>query len=225
MGYEQEARDRGWRNCYMVMRHGESFANLRGIIASSIEADTQHEAGLTERGKRQVQAAAETSGLGADVLLICSDFIRARQSADILAGVLGCGTTTIDPRLRERHFGKFDGTGVENYARVWAADSRGELTASVESVESVRSRVLSLLAEIEALHSGRAVILVAHGDTLQILETVFAGIPPREHRSLQPLLNAELRQLNSCRSFRHQSNSEGRLRPQDDPDEQIRQEH
>ncbi|MDQ0736420.1 histidine phosphatase family protein [Arthrobacter agilis] len=195
MGYERGAGDVAWRNCYVAMRHGESFANVRGIIASSIEADAEHTAGLTERGRRQVLAAAESSGLGADALLVCSDFVRARQSADILAGVLGSGAPTIDPRLRERHFGGFDGTGVENYARVWAADLRGEPTPGVESVERVRARVRDLLTEIEALHAGQVVVLVAHGDTLQILETIFAGIPPTEHRSLEPLLNAEIRRL------------------------------
>jgi hypothetical protein len=41
------------------------------------------------------------------------------------------------------------------------------------------------------------VILVAHGDVLQILQTAFEGVDPREHRSLPHLPNAELRWLNA----------------------------
>lgn len=188
-----------WRNRYLGMRHGESVANVRGIIASRIETDSAVGAGLTDRGRRQVSAAALRSGLGVDVLLMCSDFVRARQSADIVAEVLRCGAPVADTRLQERNFGVFDSGSAENYSRVWNADARRELTPGVESVESVCSRVMDLLGEIEVKHCDRTVLLVAHGDTLQILQTVFAGIPAAEHRSLRPLLNAEIREFDpSC---------------------------
>ena len=45
-------------------------------------------------------------------------------------------------------------------------------------------------------HEGRwLVLLVAHGDVLQILQSGFAGRDPREHRSLAHLPTATLRAL------------------------------
>lgn len=190
-------RSEGWNNLYFALRHGESVANVRGVIASSVESDKEESAGLTPVGRRQIQSTVESSGLDRNVLLICSDFIRAYQSADIAAGVLGCGAPMVEPRLRERYFGDFEGTGSKNYARVWSADARGQATHNVESPEVVRSRALSVVREIDAAYAGRTVVLVAHGDTLQILQTAFMGIPAADHRSLRPLSNAELRQLNT----------------------------
>jgi broad specificity phosphatase PhoE len=39
------------------------------------------------------------------------------------------------------------------------------------------------------------VVLVSHGDVLQILQTAFEGLDPSKHRSIPHLPTAELRQL------------------------------
>ena len=189
-------RRTGWRNQYVGMRHGESTANVRGVIASSIEADTAELAGLTENGRKQIREAVEGSPLGRDTLVICSDFIRAHQSAGIAARILQCSPPIVDARLRERNFGRLDTASAENYAQVWAADARGEAVPGVESTESVRRRALALVDEVEARCSGRTVLLAAHGDTLQILQTAFEGLSASDHRTLPPLRNAEIRIFN-----------------------------
>ncbi|WP_144935296.1 histidine phosphatase family protein [Rothia kristinae] len=56
-------------------------------------------------------------------------------------------------------------------------------------------RTRSLVRELAQRHPGADVVLVAHGDVLQITQAWTAGRPPAEHRSLPHLGNAELRRL------------------------------
>ena len=60
---------------------------------------------------------------------------------------------------------------------------------------SVLGRTSALVAELEVEHTGRDILLVAHGDPLQILQTGFLKVNPAEHRGLAPLGTAELREL------------------------------
>ena len=55
----------GLRNTYRVMRHGQSKANVSGVIVSSIETDRRGDFGLSELGREQVLAAARGCGLPA----------------------------------------------------------------------------------------------------------------------------------------------------------------
>mmetsp|Transcript_101209 Transcript_101209/g.326136 ORF Transcript_101209/g.326136 Transcript_101209/m.326136 type:complete len:81 (-) Transcript_101209:64-306(-) len=62
----------------------------------------------------------------------------------------------------------------------------------------LRSRaVLSLPRACEAAQDGPSaiVVLVSHGDALQLLQTAFQGSPAGVHRSLPHLNPAELREL------------------------------
>ena len=66
---------------------------------------------------------------------------------------------------------------------------------NVESVMSVIDRTTSLIEELEQKHDNCIIILVAHGDVLQILQTAFLDISPREHRKLPHLKQAEIRRM------------------------------
>jgi broad specificity phosphatase PhoE len=67
---------------------------------------------------------------------------------------------------------------------------------NVVSVAHVAHRVSAMIVDLEAQHSQRLnVILVSHGDTLQILQSCFAGVSPAQHRSLPHLHNCEVREL------------------------------
>ena len=65
----------------------------------------------------------------------------------------------------------------------------------VESVTQVLDRGLACIRETETAHSGRTILLVSHGDILQILMTAFQGWPPHRHRELPHLDTAEIRKL------------------------------
>jgi broad specificity phosphatase PhoE len=184
-------------NRFSVMRHGQSKANARGIIVSRIENDRRGDFGLTELGRQQVLAAAQRCGLPEGTVICSSDFSRARQTAEIVRAHLGVPRVVIAEALRERCFGDWEGTPTANYARVWAADeaSAGRADGNVEPAAAVLDRTTGFIMELEDRYSGRDILLVSHGDTLQILQAGFLRIDPSRHRSLPDLATAEIRRL------------------------------
>jgi broad specificity phosphatase PhoE len=184
-------------NRLSVMRHGQSNANVAGLIVSRIEHDRRGEYGLSELGRKQALAAALDCGLPGDTVICSSDFSRARQTAQIVAAHLGAVEVAIAQALRERCFGNWEGSPTENYERVWAADETDPDHAddNVEPVASVLDRTSALVVELERRYSGRDILLVSHGDPLQILQAGFLRIDPSRHRSLPALATAEIRPL------------------------------
>ena len=184
-------------NAFYVMRHGQSKANEQGIIVSRLATDQGRDYGLSELGQQQARDAASRSGLGSGTLIYSSDFALARQTAEIVRAELKAPAVTIAPALRERCFGDWEGTSAGNYAAVWAADELdpGHHDHNVEPVTAVLARAVALVAGLDDEHAGRDILLVSHGDTLQILQAGLAGIDPARHRSLPHLRTAEIRQL------------------------------
>jgi len=215
-------------NRYHAMRHGQSKANVAGVIVSGIENDRRGDWGLSELGREQVLAAARGCGLPPDTLICSSDFARARQTAEIVRERLGAPPVVVAAALRERCFGDLEGSATANYARVWAADEAsadGEAAATrstgtpsgsgdaggrnaaggdagggnadhgVEPATAVLDRATALVADLERRYAGRDILLVSHGDTLQILQAGFLRMDPAAHRRLPPLRVAEIRTL------------------------------
>ena len=183
-------------NRFRVMRHGQSKANEAGVIVATIESDRRGDYGLSELGLRQARAAADACGLPADTVICSSDFSRARQTAEIVRARLGAADVIVTEALRERCFGDLEGATVASYARVWAADAAGGGPVDgVEPAAAVLDRVTALVAELERQYSGRDILLVSHGDTLQILQAGFLRLDPSLHRRLPPLGTAEIREL------------------------------
>ena len=197
---------------YFALRHGQSLANVAGIIMSNpAQACTNY--GLSDTGKEQATAAAqdvrqvfEKNDYDALVLLT-SDLRRAKETAMIVGeknSILPIHQkqVIIETRLRERWFGEWDGTSDDNYHKVWkddALDASHEIKG-VESVKDVMDRTTKCILEWDELlaseYSNRClVILAAHGDVLQILQTAFEKMDGRLHRTLPHLETAQLRQL------------------------------
>jgi broad specificity phosphatase PhoE len=183
-------------NRYHVMRHGQSKANEAGVIVSRIETDRSGDWGLSDLGRRQALSAAEQCDLPADTVICSSDFSRAEQTAEVMRTHLDGPAVTISEALRERCFGDLEGATVASYARVWATDAAGGGPVDgVEPAAAVLDRVTALAAELERQYSGRDILLVSHGDTLQILQAGFLLMDPAAHRRLPPLAVAEIRAL------------------------------
>ncbi|MGP9538409.1 histidine phosphatase family protein [Brachybacterium sp. AOP43-C2-M15] len=186
-----------------VLRHGESTANVEGLIVSAPGPRALTEVGLTARGREQARESARRAvaqGLGPGSIVISSDFARALETAEEFADELGAAAPRRDPRLRERFFGRHDEGPASAYEQVWAIDrGRGTLTGGVEPVVDVAARVLEVLREADEFARTAPVVLVAHGDVLQIALAIGAGADPHDHRDVPHLGNAELRPLGAGR--------------------------
>lgn len=150
---------------------------------------------------------------------IYSDFTRARETATLFANTLlnskiplyhpphqlqkDLPGFQLDIRLRERYFGDWNGKSDSHYQDVWDHDCHdaNHQEYNCESVNSVVSRTTDLIIDIEQElqkdhpQTSFQVILVAHGDVLQILQTAFLKVDGRVHRSLDHLETATVRQL------------------------------
>lgn len=185
-------------NRYYVMRHGHSQANAQGIIVSQPHNGLQ-EFGLTGHGVDQVRSRLrEARYLAAETQIISSDFRRARESAAIAHDLLDCRLPVkFDPRLRERSFGAFELTSERNYQRVWREDAVDPESRyqECESASEVMCRMTAFILECEVEYEKVTILIVSHGDALQILQTAFLRQNAATHRALPPLETAEIRRL------------------------------
>ncbi len=178
------------------------MANLRRIIVSHPDNGLT-EFGLSEQGIVQVeQSLASRGDLGPETLIVSSDFRRALDSAEIAQRALCCETPlATETRLRERFFGHLELTPDSAYHRVWEEDARDPDSdrGGMESANQVTARVTSLIAELERQYSGRTILLVSHGDALQLLQTAFLKQNAARHRALEHMHTAEIRLLKLAR--------------------------
>jgi glucosyl-3-phosphoglycerate phosphatase len=184
-------------NNYNGMRHGQSMANVENVIVSCIDNDHRGNYGLTDLGRQQALMAATGSALSSDTVICCSGFARAVQTAQTVSTALGAADAMVSEALRERCFGDWEGMACENYVTVWAADkaSPDHSESHVESASAVLARATAFIIALERRYSGRDILLVSHGDTLQILQAGFQRLDPSLHRRLPPLNTAEIREL------------------------------
>lgn len=187
-----------FRNRYYAMRHGQSQANLEGVIVSDPTVGTAGY-GLTGTGMRQARESANAFHVSvASLRIYSSDFLRARQTAGLVHDILQPpSAVTLTPLLRERFFGDLNGRTDAAYADVWARDAidPDHHDWNVESVTAVVTRVGKLLQDLESKYQEQDILLVAHGDVLQMLQAAFEGRPLSQHRQLPHLGVAEIRRL------------------------------
>lgn len=190
------------RNTYYALRHGTSEANERGVVVShpenGIPAWGLSLAGAAACRERFVRGRTPFPALEpATTVVLSSDFRRAVETAAILCAQIGLAPFALDIALRERHFGRLELGPVSGYDEVWERDAGGpdHGHAGAESTEWVARRMAGVVERQERRHAGRTIVLVSHGDPLQILETVLLGLPSHRHRERPHLANAELRRL------------------------------
>ena len=158
---------RGLKNSYFMIRHGESTANVAGIVSSDPDVATVTH-GLTEVGRTQVaEAAAEWHKqlpVHQPIIILSSDFLRAKETAEVVketllkhrlrVGLASSDTfnsVVLEPRLRERSFGRHEGQANTTYDLVWQSDalSADHEEAGVESVNNVVRRATQLIVDTE----------------------------------------------------------------------------
>ncbi|KAK6253971.1 hypothetical protein QUC31_015691 [Theobroma cacao] len=178
------------RNRYWVLRHGKSIPNEKGVVVSSLENGTRSEYGLASEGVEQAQLAGklflkelkEKTIPLSNVRICYSPFARTSHTAEVVASVLnipfeGPQCKVIED-LRERYFGpSFELLSHDKYSEIWAMDEKDPFTRPEggESVDDVASRLASAMATMESEYQGCVILVVSHGDPLQILQTILSA--------------------------------------------------
>jgi broad specificity phosphatase PhoE len=172
-------------------RHGETPWNLEGRWQGHTDV------ALSDRGREQAAAlGARLAGLGI-AHVRASDLSRARETAAIVAAALGIADVVIDPDLRERAFGVFEGLTREECAtrhpEVWADYERDRriYPPGAEAHESVLAR---MNAAVRAAHGAAApedaVLMVSHGGAVRLMLSAATGrpLPPMPNGSVYRVL-------------------------------------
>jgi broad specificity phosphatase PhoE len=141
----------------LLARHGETNWNRELRIQGSSDIE------LNELGLKQAHALAqELEHVELDAIY-ASDLSRARATAEAVAASHGL-EVHLDPRLRERAFGSWEGLTREDVAALPDGASHDG-----ESDDEVRERVLAAVQSIAEAHRGEQVLVVSHGGALNTL--------------------------------------------------------
>lgn len=151
-------------NRYFVMRHGEAESNTHNTVSSKLETNTKY--GLTASGRTAVEKTGENLRHENIEIIISSPFLRTKETAEIVAGVIGFDTRNIiiDERIKEIDTGIFDGRTIQEYRNNFSSlqDKFIKRPEGGENIIDVKRRAMALLEELETRYSGKTILLVTH---------------------------------------------------------------
>lgn len=165
----------------VIVRHGEAVSNAEDTVGGHLTCK-----GLTEHGRRQVEALAtrlvRTEELSGAVALYSSILRRAIETAEILAPALGGLAIRQTCDLCERHVGEADGLTWQEYEDRYGAlkpgdDPEREMAPGGESWVGFLDRAESALYAVMMRHPGGLVVVAGHGGIIGASIVRFLELP------------------------------------------------
>lgn len=149
------------RGRLILVRHGETAANVRRVFADSDDIP------LTEAGRLQSEQLAQRLAreFRPDVL-VSSQFARARETCEIIGRVLGLAPEAI-AGVHERDFGDLRG---HPYVRL------GEAPHLAEPLETVRARAIAAIDALRERYPAHEIVVVCHGAVIQSICAHITGV-------------------------------------------------
>jgi len=177
------------------LRHGQAENNATEIFSF----DSILGSPLTELGKQEIEVAAEIL-LGCGITrIISSDFLRTKQSTEIVNKKLNLGKERIfyDARLHEISVGDLRGTLQKNKPADFRENRR---KYNAETYEDVYERARAVIDEILAFkHEGNVLISGSGLTNAMLMYCACEGTrEPFDQRKLmkhKPLVNAAIRMV------------------------------
>lgn len=134
---------------FLLVRHGETDWNVLRRCQGHTDIP------LNETGKAQAAKLREHLYEVSFDICLSSDLMRAKETASILTNL----EIRVDPRLRERFFGKFEGMP-------YGFSSKGA-EQEVEHPSTLSSRIFGCLEETSKAHPNKKVLVATHGDVIK----------------------------------------------------------
>lgn len=159
-----------------LVRHGETAWNVEHRLQGHLDVP------LNPTGEAQALATAAGLATVHFAAVYCSDLQRARQTAAAITRDRE-GRVEFQPRLRERHYGVFQGLTYaeaeahfpDDFRRFKQRDPQFTFPGGGESLTAFAGRVEHILADLAASHRGEQVLIVTHGGVLDIVHRLAAG--------------------------------------------------
>ncbi|MFZ3073764.1 MAG: class I tRNA ligase family protein [Minisyncoccales bacterium] len=162
------------QNRYFIFRHGHSARQVKKISSSWPEPEPLP---LTEQGRKKVGANAKKLAKGKIDLIISSDLLRAKETAQIISQATGA-KIVYDKRLRELNVGALNGQDPKLFWDFINAES-DRLNAKPrrgESLVALRRRVYEFIFDVDKKYENKTIVFVSHEMPLTILEWTLEGM-------------------------------------------------
>jgi isoleucyl-tRNA synthetase len=171
---ELKERTRSSGNRYFAMRHGEAVNNAQNLLDGTNEDQWP----LTEAGKAQAAASAQSLVGKGITKIFASPFERTKDTARIVAETLGIDPATIvfDDRLRELNFGTLHEHPLDELIELKKTLGCTEPIGGGESYDAARIRLGEFIYELERTTAHENILIVTHGIGLEALELVKDGV-------------------------------------------------
>jgi probable phosphoglycerate mutase len=180
----------------ILIRHGETAWNAERRLQGHLDIP------LNGEGERQARLLAEALSPEAIDIVVASDLQRARQTAQAVATLRGL-PLQIDPGLRERCYGGFEGllySEIEQrfpaeFAAWQARDIDAILPSGKNCGETFRqfyTRATNAILGLARAHPGRTLAMVAHGGVLECAYRMAGKLPletPRDFKVYNASIN------------------------------------
>lgn len=150
----------------LLARHGETAWNALGKLQGHTDI------ALNDVGRDQARGLADGFADAAVTAVWTSDLLRARETGAIIASALGLPAPTVDPELRERAFGVFEGLTRNECEtqhpvawRDWVAQT-GSPPGGEPRGDAI-ARLGRALGRIAATDGGAALV-ISHGGVMRL---------------------------------------------------------
>lgn len=175
------------------MRHGITAWNRERRFQGQIDVP------LDTQGLEQARRTARRLASWPVAAVYTSDLLRARQTAEAIAAAHAL-EIRVEPRVRERHYGRFEGQTYDEIERADALSWRRwrarepdfALPGGGETLLELHARVENALVDLARRHHGDTVVVVTHGGVLDCAFRVATGMridAPRTHELVNASLN------------------------------------
>ena len=180
----------------LLWRHGRTAHNATNRLQGQVDIP------LDDVGTRQAKAAAAALvATTTPAAILGSDLGRARATAEFLAELTGL-VPAVEPRVRERSFGVWEGLTGEEISAGWATEyaawrSGGEpKNVGAESRADVAGRMVEAITEhADLLDPDQALVVVSHGAAITLALTAMLGLDIAGWRGIAGLTNAHWAEL------------------------------
>jgi len=159
----------------LLVRHGESTWNA--LSRWQGQADPP----LSPFGERQAEdAAVRLAEIATITATWASDLVRARRTAELIAGHLGIAHVREESRLRERDVGSWSGLTRDEIEERWPGYLASRRSpADFEGDDELLARTRAgLAAAVDGSDRGE-VLVVTHGGVIRTIERSLGAIPER----------------------------------------------
>lgn len=180
----------------LLVRHGESEANLRDIFAGFYDID------LTERGHAQAECTAAFIAEKYTVdAIYSSDLRRACQTAKHIADMVSLPIQP-DKGMREVSAGEWEGVPFGSIGdthpeafRVWRNDLGNARCPGGESTAELAARVYDTVCRIAIENEGKTVVIATHATPIRVLQSRFLGRPLTDVQHIGWVSNASVTEV------------------------------